>query len=148
VKKEMNSIRLVGTLAFALVALFLGAALVQGEDSSAETGIVISDANFIATSPEKENLNDEWVEISNNGGVDEDLTGWTLEDAQNHTYSFKDFSLNAGSKVKLHTGQGTNSAEDLYWNKNSPVWNNSGDTATLKDASENVVSTFPKTEGA
>ncbi len=144
----MNNIRFAGVLTFALFALFLGTVLVQGEDSSAENGITISNASFIAPSPEKENLNEEWVELTNLGGVDEDLTGWTLEDAQNHTYTFKSFTLNAGSKVKLHTGKGDDSAEDLYWNKNTPVWNNSGDVATLKDASENIVASYPKSEGA
>lgn len=144
----MNNIRFAGALTFALFALFLGAVLVQGEDSSAENGITISNASFIAPSPEKENLNDEWVELTNLGSVDEDLTGWTLEDAQNHTYTFKSFTLNAGSKVKLHTGKGDDSAEDLYWNKNTPIWNNSGDVATLKDASENTIASYPKSEGA
>lgn len=36
----------------------------------------------------------------------------------------------------------------VLYRKISFGWNNSGDTATLKDAAENVVSTFPKTEGA
>lgn len=144
----MNNMRFGGALAFALFALFLGAALVQGEESSADNGITISSTNFIAPSPEKENLNEEWVEISNLGGVDEDLTGWTLEDAQNHTYTFKSFVLNAGAKVKLHTGKGDDSGEDLYWNKNTPVWNNSGDVATLLDASENIIASYPKSEGA
>ena len=144
----MSNIRFAGVLTFALFALFLGTVLVLGEDSSAENGITISNASFIAPSPEKENLNEEWVELTNLGGVDEDLTGWTLEDAQNHTYTFKSFTLNAGSKVKLHTGMGDDSAEDLYWNKNTPVWNNSGDVATLKDASENIIASYPKSEGA
>jgi hypothetical protein len=144
----MNNIRFAGVLTFALFALFLGTVLVLGEDSSTENGITISNASFIAPSPEKENLNEEWVELTNLGGVDEDLTGWTLEDAQNHTYTFKSFTLNAGSKVKLHTGKGDDSAKDLYWNKNTPVWNNSGDVATLKDASENIIASYPKSEGA
>jgi hypothetical protein len=144
----MNYTGFARALTFALFALFLGAVLAHGEESSADNGITISNANFVATSPEKENLNDEWVEITNLGGVDEDLTGWTLEDAQNHTYTFKSFTLNAGSKVKLHTGQGNDSAEELYWNKNTPIWNNSGDVATLKDASENIISSYPKSEGA
>jgi len=144
----MSNTRFAGVLTLALFALFLGTVLVQGEDSSAENGITISNASFIAPSPEKENLNEEWVELTNLGGVDEDLTGWTLEDAQNHTYTFRSFTLNAGSKVKLHTGKGDDSAEDLYWNKNTPVWNNSGDVATLKDASENIIASYPKSEGA
>jgi hypothetical protein len=36
--------------------------------------------------------------------------------------------------VKIHTGQGANSHADRYWAKSWYVWNNTGDTATLRDA--------------
>jgi hypothetical protein len=88
-----------------ITVLFLGAGLVLGAE---ESGIAITNANFVATSPEKENLVDEWVEISNLGSENVSLAGWTLEDAQNHTYSFPDFSLNAGAQAKIRTGMGMN----------------------------------------
>jgi hypothetical protein len=115
--------------------------LVQG---AAESGIAITSANFAAPSPEKENLIDEWVEISNMGSSDVSLAGWTLEDAQNHTYSFPDFSLSAGAKAKIRTGVGNDTSEDLFWNRSSSIWNNAGDVATLKDASGNIVSLYPE----
>lgn len=141
----MNSRIFAGAL-LSLAVLFLGAALVQGAE---ESGIVITNANFVATSPEKENLIDEWVEISNLGSADVSLAGWTLEDAQNHIYSFPDFSLSAGAKAKIRTGTGNDTSEDLFWNRSSSIWNNDGDTATLKDASGNIVSSYPEeTEAA
>ena len=136
----MNNRIFAGAL-ISLAVLFLGAALVQG---AAESGIAITNANFEATSPEKENLVDEWVEISNLGSADVSLAGWTLEDAQNHTYKFPDFSLGAGAAVKVRTGIGNDTAEDLYWNRISSIWNNDGDMATLKDASGSVVSSYPE----
>ena len=36
--------------------------------------------------------------------------------------------------VKIHTGQGANTQTDRYWGKSWYVWNNTGDTATLRDA--------------
>ena len=77
--------------------------MVQG---AAESGIAITNANFAAPSPEKENLIEEWVEISNLGTADVSLAGWTLEDAQNHTYKFPDFSLKAGSAGQDSHGNG------------------------------------------
>jgi hypothetical protein len=35
--------------------------------------------------------------------------------------------------VKIHTGKGTNTQTDRYWGKSWYVWNNTGDTATLRD---------------
>jgi|GEM_PF-583893 len=128
----------------AILAIFLGATLVQAETVDDESTISITNVSFVAPSPEKENLNDEWVEISNLGDMDEDLTGWTLEDEQNHTYMFQGFILKAGASVKIHTGVGNDTSSDLYWNKNTSIWNNNGDVATLKDASENVIFSYPK----
>jgi len=136
----MNNRIFAGAL-ISLAVLFLGAALVQG---AAESGIAITNANFAAPSPEKENLIEEWVEISNQGSSDVSLAGWTLQDAQNHTYSFPDFSLKAGAKAKIRTGIGNDTAEDLFWNRASSIWNNDGDVATLKDASGNMVSSYPE----
>jgi len=128
----------------AILFLFIGAVLVQGEIDSAEREITITNASFVAPSPERENLNGEWVEISNPGESDENLAGWKLEDRQNHTYTFPDFILKAGASARIHTGIGSDTSEDLYWNRNTAIWNNDGDTATLKDASGDIVSRYPE----
>jgi hypothetical protein len=136
----MNRRILSGSL-IALAVLFIGAALVQGAD---ESSIAITSVNFAAPSPEKDNLGEEWVEITNQGSSEVSLTDWTLEDAQNHSYTFPDFGLAAGAAVKVRTGEGTDSATDLFWNRSSSVWNNDGDVATLMDASGNIVASYPK----
>jgi hypothetical protein len=140
----MNNRIFAGAL-ITLAVLFMGAALAAG---AAESGIAITNANFAAPSPEKENLDEEWVEISNLGTADVSLAGWTLEDAQNHTYKFPDFSLKAGSAAKIRTGAGNDTSVDLFWNRSSSIWNNDGDVATLKDASGNIVSRYPEEEKA
>ncbi|OPY53423.1 MAG: Intermediate filament tail domain protein [Methanosaeta sp. PtaU1.Bin060] len=128
----------------ALLVLFLATALAQGETGTPEIEISIANASFVAPSPESMNLNGEWVKIANDGGTDESLDGWTLMDQQNHTYTFKGFTLAAGSSVKVHTGEGNDSMTDLYWGRSSSVWNNDGDVAVLKDAAGNVVAQFPE----
>lgn len=130
----------------ALMALAIGLAFAQGGTDSSESNVAITNASFTAASPEKENLNDEWIEITNQGEEDVSLEDWTLSDAQNHTYTFGEFILLAGASAKVHTGTGDDTEEDLYWNKASPVWNNGGDTATLVDAEGNVVSRYPEEE--
>jgi len=123
----------------ALALLFMSGTLVQGAEA---IGVAITNVNFAAPSPEKENLDGEWIEITNKDTAPQSLTGWTLEDEGNHTYSFPEFSLNAGASVKVHTGEGTDTARDLYWDRSTSVWNNGGDVATLKDASGNIVSSY------
>ncbi|MBU5687851.1 MAG: lamin tail domain-containing protein [Candidatus Aenigmarchaeota archaeon] len=88
----------------------------------------------------------EWVEIVNTGEEPVSMGGWTLQDASSNVYTFPTgFTLNPGSTVRIYSGSAystcTNSQTSLCW-KASSIWNDSGDTATLKDASGNTVSTY------
>jgi hypothetical protein len=48
-------------------------------------------------------------------------------------YTFPKFSLASGSYVYVRSGKGTDSTSTLYWQQTWYVWNNSGDTAYLRD---------------
>jgi hypothetical protein len=80
-------------------------------------------------------MNGEWVTVKNTGSKAVALKGWTLRDAQSHVYTFGTFTLGAGKSVVIRSGKGTNTATKLYWQQSWYVWNNTGDTATLKNAS-------------
>lgn len=55
-------------------------------------------------------LNREWVEVKNTGRHAVNLRGYTLTDEQGNRYRFPDFRLDGRSSVKVHTGQGRNTA--------------------------------------
>jgi len=102
--------------------------------------IEISATQFDAPGDDRKNLNGEWVEIKNNGDVDVDMNSWTLEDGQNHVYTFPiGFMLIKGNLVKVHTGKGQDTSSDLYWGSGRAIWNNDGDTATLKNRDRKIV---------
>jgi|GEM_PF-408888 len=109
--------------------------LASDTSSGVTPAIAITSVNFKEPAPVRDHLNDEWVEITNKGTATQDMNGWTLSDASNHTYIFQDFILTPKASAKIHTGEGDNGATDLYWGRTSSVWNNGGDTATLKDGS-------------
>ena len=46
--------------------------------------------------------------------------------------------------MTVHTGPGTNTATALYWGLGSSVWNNTGDTATLKRPDGSVISSMTR----
>lgn len=69
-----------------------------------------------------------------------DMTNWYVEDEAAHRYTFPPFVLSPGAIVRLHTGQGVDTATDLYWGRNTFVWNNDHDTVFLYDASDRLVS--------
>lgn len=79
----------------------------------------------------------ENIVLTNTGGQSQSMQGWTLfDDATTpHTYTFGVCTLAVGASVTVHTGVGVDTATDVYWNRGSSVWNDGGDTATLKDAS-------------
>ena len=80
-------------------------------------------------------LNAEYIVVKNTDTVKRSLSGWTLRDVANHVYTFKSFSLMPGKSVTIHTGNGTNTGSHLYWGSGNYIWNNTGDTATLKNSS-------------
>ena len=45
-----------------------------------------------------------------------------MENGDGDTYSFPSgFTLSAGSSVRVHTGDGTDTTTDLYWGRGSGV---------------------------
>ena len=67
------------------------------------------------------------------------LSGYTIKDAANHTYRFGTYTLRAGSTVKVHTGRGSNTAANRYWQQTWYIWNNTGDKAVLRTSGGTVV---------
>lgn len=93
----------------------------------------------VIVNPPGLDVENEVVFLHNGGEEDVDLTGWTLSDALSHpgpvfTFTFPDFTLLSGSDVAIHTSGGTNDGQHLFWDKDTAVWNNAGDRATLADA--------------
>jgi lamin tail-like protein/phospholipase D-like protein len=84
----------------------------------------------------------EYVQIRNNGSSAVDMTSWPLRDLANNTYTFPAFTLPAGAEVKVWTNTGTNDAANLYWGRAQAAWNNTGDTAILRNAQGVEVSRY------
>jgi endonuclease YncB( thermonuclease family) len=109
--------------------------------ATAEASVEIGHIEYDAPGNDHDNLNGEWVELSNTGSGSLTMTGWVLKDeSASHRYRFPSgFSLAAGASVSVYTGCGTNTATNLYWCNGSAVWNNDGDTAFIVDDAGNIV---------
>ncbi|NHN48648.1 MBL fold metallo-hydrolase [Halostella sp. JP-L12] len=105
------------------------------------TDVRIAEINADAAGDDWENLNDEYVVLENAGDETLDLSGWTISDGSGETYRIPDgVALDPGETVTVHSGDGTDSETDLYWDAGRPVWNNGGDTVTIRnDEGERVV---------
>jgi hypothetical protein len=78
-------------------------------------------------------LNREYLVIENTGDKAIQLVGMTIRDAHRHVYRLPLLWLDAGKKVILHTGRGTDSGGHLYWGSDEYIWDDDGDRAKLKD---------------
>lgn len=87
-------------------------------------------------------LNAEYVTVVNASKATQQLTGRAVKDSYGHRFVFPAFSLKPAKSVRLRTGQGKNTATDLYWGQTETyIWNNDGDTATLLNAKGRPVDT-------
>ncbi|WP_416839672.1 lamin tail domain-containing protein [Haloferax sp. DFSO52] len=114
---------------------------VGGSDATAD-GLSVS---VVADAPgnDNDNLDEEYVTLRNDGDEQLDLSGWTIADAAGATYTFADGTeLPAGGTLTLYTGTGTDSANERYWGRSSAVWNNGGDTVTVRNATGDVVLSY------
>jgi hypothetical protein len=111
--------------------------------ASVATGVDIAHIEY---DPPGRDLDGEYVLLWNTSETPVALTGWVLTDGDaKHTYTFPPFTLAPGSEVKLWTKRGADDASNLYWNNSRAIWNNDGDTGTLRDASGTTISVYTYT---
>lgn len=102
--------------------------------------IVFSATQFNAPGDDRQNVNGEWVQLTNRGDDTVLIAGWTLSDNSRSTlYTFPAVYLVPGETVTIFSGTGTLNNTALYMGKTEPVWGNSGDIAILKDGSGNII---------
>jgi hypothetical protein len=92
--------------------------------------------------PPGDDLAGEYVLLRNAGQEATALMGWTLRDEAGAIYTFPSFTLAAGADVRVWVKAGADDGASLYWGRTQPVWNNTGDTVTLRDTSGVEVSRF------
>jgi endonuclease YncB( thermonuclease family) len=89
-------------------------------------------SQFNAPGNDNDNKNEEYVCIVNSGSGAIDLLGWSIHDEYGWTFQFPLFNLEGNSMLRVFTGCGTDSSQELYWCKDeTAVWNNDGDCVYL-----------------
>jgi competence protein ComEC len=104
------------------------------------SSVYISALQFDAPGDDRQNLNNEWVRLTNRGDGPVLLAGWTLSDKTGaHPYVFPAFVLMPESSVTVCSGSGKMNDTALFMGLDAPLWGNSGDVATLKDGGGTII---------
>lgn len=97
----------------------------------------------VVQGPRRSGAAGEHVLLTNVGAEPVQLEGYVLHDGaprRPHRFVFPTLELAPGSSVRVWTGKGDDGAEDLYWGRSKPVWNDTGDLASLlSPAGERIV---------
>lgn len=85
---------------------------------------------------------DEYVQIRNRDGHAIQLQGWRLSDAAGHVFTFPSRVMQPNQTCRIYTNQVHPDSCGFSFGSGSAIWNNSGDTATLRNAQGTVVDSY------
>lgn len=101
--------------------------------------LVVESVHADASGNDHENENDEYIVFRNTGESPLDLSGWTVSDEADHTFTFPDVVVQPGATITLYTGSGETTNTEAYWGSGSAIWNNGGDTIIVENAEGETV---------
>lgn len=115
-----------------------------GEDSV--SCIIIADIHADAEGNDNTNKNGEWITINNRCNHSISLTNFLLKDrSASNAYTFPDIKLSGQTNLTLHSGCGTDTNTQLFWQcpeKRSSIWNNDTDHAYLYNDADKLIAEF------
>lgn len=100
----------------------------------AETGAFVLDEIHEGHGP-GDDAEDEYVTFRNTGDEALNVSEWIVENEDGKRFVFPDgFTLDAGQNVTVYSGRGSDTETDLYWGATSGVFDDDGDTLTVRTA--------------
>lgn len=118
----------------------------RGDDAEATTTaeqrgpLTVVQIQADAPGNDHENTNGEYLVFENTEAKSLSLSGWTVSDSADHSYTIPDnVVLESGEQLTLYTGPGTSSNGTLYWGSETAIWNNDGDTVIVRSATGTIV---------
>ncbi len=99
----------------------------SGPHQSADLKVYV---NWDAPGSDSDNLNGEYIKVTNRSSFDVPLAGWRVRDSAARGYRQRGFvfpagaTVRAGAAVYLHVGYGANTSTRFYWRQSSPVFDN------------------------
>ena len=85
-------------------------------------------------------LSAEQVILTNLSGQ-VNMAGWTMTDGEGNKFTFPNLTLLSNGEVTVHSGKGTNSPTNLYWDQAESRWSK-GKVAYLRDPAGKLIATY------
>lgn len=102
--------------------------------SPAASGVRIGDTQANAPGDDRDHLDEEWVEIVNDGPAPVDLADWVIrDDTTSNRFPLPSVTLAPGARLRVITGSGTDGDGLLHLGEDFPVWSNGGESVLLVD---------------
>ncbi|NMB79343.1 MAG: MBL fold metallo-hydrolase [Methanomicrobiales archaeon] len=102
--------------------------------------IRISAVQFDAPGDDRQNLNGEWVRLTNRGDGPVLVAGWTLTDKTGtEPFTFPAIVILPEESVTVYVGSGTMNSSAVFMGRTTPLFGNSGDFAILRDGSGKII---------
>ena len=86
--------------------------------------------------------NGEYVVIENDESFPIQLLNWTLRDEANHVFTFPSFVIQPNQQCRIYTNEFHPESCGFNYGSSSPIWNNTGDTAYLRDANGTLIDDY------
>jgi micrococcal nuclease len=112
---------------------------IWGKFSEFSDCIKIKEFHFDAKGDDSKNLNDEFFILKNECNFDINITHWNVKDRSFSSFYFSEFVLKANSELKVFSGSGNYTKNEIFLNSKYPIWNNDEDTLYLKDEKGSLV---------
>ncbi|MGC8812194.1 MAG: thermonuclease family protein [Candidatus Aenigmatarchaeota archaeon] len=112
---------------------------IWGKFSQFSDCVQIKEFHFDAKGDDSKNLNDEYFVLRNDCSFPINLTGWNVKDRSFSSFYFPEFILQAKSEVKVFSGSGNKTKNEIFLSSKYPVWNNDEDTLYLRDSEGKIV---------
>jgi len=106
--------------------------------TTSPSGLAVVEIHTDAEGNDNRNPNGEYLVFTNRGDDALELSDWTVTDAAGRSYTFGNDSLAPGERLTLYTGSGTDTESARYWGASGAIWNNDGDTVTVRTSGGDV----------
>ncbi|MEM7825454.1 MAG: thermonuclease family protein [Candidatus Aenigmatarchaeota archaeon] len=116
---------------------------IWGKISEFSGCIKISEFRFDAKGDDSKNLNDEYFVLKNECSFPVNISSWNVKDRSSNSFILPSFILEAKAEVRVCSGSGNNTEDEVFLNSKYAIWNNDGDTLYLRDEKGSLVLIHP-----